>query len=63
MINLCKDKKKVLSEAFRVLKDGGELYFSDVYADRELSEEIRSHEVLWGDYIPLQTVNYYIAAC
>ena len=48
MINLCKDKKKVLSEAFRVLKDGGELYFSDVYADRELSDEIRSHEVLWG---------------
>ena len=48
VINLCKDKKEVLSEAYRVLKSGGELYFSDVYADRQLSEEGRSHEVLWG---------------
>ena len=55
MINLCKDKKKVLSEAFRVLKDGGELYFSDVYVDRELSEETRSHELLWGNCLDWST--------
>ena len=51
VINLCKDKKKVLQEAYRTLKDGGELYFSDVYADRVLSDEIRSHEVLWGELV------------
>ena len=32
------------------LQPGGELYFSDVYADRELSEDVRKHEVLWGMY-------------
>jgi len=33
-----------------VLKTGGELYFSDVYADRELSEELKNNKVLWGWY-------------
>ncbi|XP_039256478.2 arsenite methyltransferase-like isoform X1 [Styela clava] len=51
VINLCKDKKSVLQEAFRVLKDGGELYFSDIYADRELTDEIKEHKVLWGECI------------
>nr|CAB3223321.1 arsenite methyltransferase-like [Phallusia mammillata] len=51
VINLCKDKKRVLEEAYRVLKYGGELYFSDVYADQELSDEIRQHEVLWGECV------------
>ena len=27
---------------------GGELYFSDVYADRELPEEVRGNKDLWG---------------
>ena len=40
----------MLKEAYRVLQFGGELYFSDVYADRELSDEIRQHKVLWGKY-------------
>ncbi|XP_076809027.1 arsenite methyltransferase-like [Clavelina lepadiformis] len=51
VINLCKDKHEVLSEAYRVLKEGGELYFSDVYADRVLSDEIRNHKVLWGECV------------
>jgi len=51
VINLCPDKKAVLSEAHRVLKAGGEMYFSDVYADRELSEDVRNHKVLWGECI------------
>ncbi|KAL3865074.1 hypothetical protein ACJMK2_006707 [Sinanodonta woodiana] len=51
VINLSPDKKSVLSEAYKVLKVGGELYFSDVYADREVSESARKHEVLWGECI------------
>jgi len=30
-------------------RPAGELYFSDVYADRRLSDEVRSHEVLFGE--------------
>ncbi|CAK8673293.1 unnamed protein product [Clavelina lepadiformis] len=49
VMNLCKDKREVLSEAYRVLKEGGELHFSDMYADRVLSDEIRSNKILWGE--------------
>ncbi|XP_019844140.1 arsenite methyltransferase isoform X3 [Bos indicus] len=48
-INLVPDKQQVLQEVYRVLKHGGELYFSDVYASLELPEEIRTHKVLWGE--------------
>jgi len=34
VVNLSPDKKRVLSEAYRVLAPGGEFYFSDVYCDR-----------------------------
>lgn len=30
------------------LQDGGELYFSDVYSNEQLPEEIKKHKVLWG---------------
>ncbi|KAM9617505.1 arsenite methyltransferase isoform 1-T1 [Trichechus inunguis] len=49
VINLVPDKQQVLQEVYRVLKYGGELYFSDVYANLELPEEIRKHKVLWGE--------------
>nr|XP_036857110.1 arsenite methyltransferase isoform X3 [Manis javanica] len=49
VINLVPDKQQVLWEVYRVLKLGGELYFSDVYASLELPEEIRTHKVLWGE--------------
>ncbi|XP_074229804.1 arsenite methyltransferase isoform X3 [Camelus bactrianus] len=49
VINLVPDKQRVLQEVYRVLKHGGELYFSDVYASLELPEEIRTHKILWGD--------------
>ena len=29
-------------------QDGGEMYFSDIYADRDLPQEVRNHKVLWG---------------
>ncbi|XP_046349667.1 arsenite methyltransferase-like [Haliotis rufescens] len=48
VINLTSDKKAVLQEAYRVLKDGGELYFSDVYCNKDLPEEVRKNEYLWS---------------
>eukprot|EP01083_Nonionella_stella_P077682 212250_1 len=49
VVNLSPRKDKVLSGAYTVLKEGGEFYFSDVYCDRRLSEEIRNHKVLVGE--------------
>jgi len=49
VVNLSPRKDQVLSGAYKVLKEGGEFYFSDVYCDRRLSDEIRSHEVLVGE--------------
>ncbi len=49
VINLSPDKDSVLREAHRLLKPGGELYFSDVYADRRLADALRQDEVLYGE--------------
>jgi len=49
VVNLSNDKKKVFSEVYRVLKEGGEIYFSDVYADRRIPLELQGDEELWGE--------------
>lgn len=49
VLNLSADKPKVFSEIFRVLKPGGELFFSDVFADRRIPEELKSDPVLHGE--------------
>lgn len=49
VVNLSPDKQQVLSEIFRVLKPGGELYFSDVYADRRIPEALKMEPVLLGE--------------
>ena len=49
VINLSPDKKRVFSEIFRVLKPGGELYFSDVFAGRRVPESIKNDPVLYGE--------------
>ncbi len=49
VINLSPDKKQVLSEILRVLKPGGELYFSDVYADRRIPQSLKMEPVLLGE--------------
>ncbi|XP_060906993.1 arsenite methyltransferase [Labrus mixtus] len=51
VVNLSPDKRRVLAEAYSVLKDGGELYFSDVYSSERVTEEIKNHKVLWGECI------------
>lgn len=49
VINLCPDKESVLRSCHRLLKPGGELYFSDVYASRRVPRALRDDAVLWGE--------------
>ncbi len=49
VINLSSDKEKVFSEIFRVLKPGGELYFSDVFSDRRIPEQLQKDKVMVGE--------------
>jgi len=49
VLNLSPDKESVFSEIFRVLKPGGELYFSDVFTDRRVPPELIDDQVLHGE--------------
>ncbi len=49
VINLVADKLAVFRAAHRLLKPGGELYFSDVYADRRVPAELLADPVLHGE--------------
>ena len=49
VINLSPDKDAVLREVYRLLKPGGEFYFSDVYADRRVPDAVRNDPVLYGE--------------
>lgn len=49
VINLTTDKEAVLRDAYRLLKNGGEMYFSDVYADRRIPKHLTMDPVLYGE--------------
>lgn len=49
VINLSPEKDAVLREAYRLLKPGGEMYFSDVYADRRIPQNLAADPVLYGE--------------
>jgi SAM-dependent methyltransferase len=49
VVNVSPNKKSVFSEAYRVLKPGGEMYFSDVYSDRRIPEKLLHDPVLHGE--------------
>lgn len=49
VVNLSPDKDAVMRGVFRLLKPGGEFYFSDIYADRRLPAELRNDPVLYGE--------------
>ncbi len=61
VINLVADKGAVFRAAQKLLKPGGELYFSDVYADRRVPQELLNDPILhgeclsgalyWGDFL------------
>ena len=49
VVNLSTDKTAVLDGVRRLLKPGGEFYFSDVYASRRLPEPLKNDPVLYGE--------------
>jgi len=49
VVNLSPDKDAVLAGVQRLLKQGGEFYFSDVYADRRVPETVKNDPVLYGE--------------
>ena len=49
VVNLATDKSAVLKSAWDLLKPGGEMYFSDVYASRRIPEALAEDEVLYGE--------------
>ncbi|XP_026049418.1 arsenite methyltransferase [Astatotilapia calliptera] len=49
VICLCADKRAVLQQAYNVLKEGGELYFSDMFASKIIPDHMKQDAVLWGE--------------
>ena len=49
VINLSADKQKVFEEIYRVLKPGGEIYFSDVFAGRRIPEPLQKDKIMLGE--------------
>lgn len=49
VVNLSPDKDAVLRGVHKLLKPGGEFYFSDVYADRRVPAALRNDPVLYGE--------------
>jgi SAM-dependent methyltransferase len=49
VVNLSPSKESVLREAYRVLKPGGEMYFSDVYADRRVPAAVAAHPLAYAE--------------
>ena len=49
VVNLAEDKELILQQVYEVLQPGGEFYFSDIYADRRVPDEVKNNEVLYGE--------------
>ena len=49
VVNLSPNKEAVLNEVFRLLRPGGEFYFSDVYSDRRIPPRLSEDPVLYGE--------------
>jgi SAM-dependent methyltransferase len=49
VVNLASDKAAVLKGAYDLLKEGGEMYFSDIYADRRIPESVANDKEIYGE--------------
>lgn len=49
VINLSPFKELIFKEIYRILKQGGELIFSDVFADRRVPEDVKNDPVMRGE--------------
>jgi SAM-dependent methyltransferase len=49
VLNLAADKQAVLDQVHRLLKPGGEFYFSDVYTSRRVPECFKADPLLYGE--------------
>jgi SAM-dependent methyltransferase len=49
VVNLSPDKDAVMRSVHKLLKPGGEFFFSDVYADRRVPTVVRNDPVLYGE--------------
>ncbi len=49
VVNLSPNKKRIFGEIFRVLKPGGELYFSDVFTGRRIPKALAEDPILLGE--------------
>jgi arsenite methyltransferase len=49
VVNLSPDKPAILRSVYNGLKNGGEFYFSDVYASRRIPERLQKDKTLWGE--------------
>ena len=50
----------MLAEAYRVLRPGGEFYFSDVYSDRRVPTEAQNNEVVTLICLPWLTLTLVV---
>ena len=51
VVNLSPDKGGVMSEVWRVIKDGGRFCISDIVAEGDVPEDMQRDKVLWGECI------------
>ncbi len=49
VVNLLENKEKLLHSVYKILKFGGEFFFSDIYSDRRLPEELSKNPILYSE--------------
>lgn len=49
VVNLIENKENLIRQVYLILKNGGEFYFSDIYADRRLPSHLKTNPVLYGE--------------